>query len=285
MNQEPGIVSIQSQLVFGHAGNSAAVFPLQCAGLPVSPVPTVVYSNNPHYSSMAGDVMPPDEVRALLDVLLERQPPADIRAVISGYLGAAGIGHCVADFVRRVKAINPASTYVLDPVIGSREVGDVTDAETTTAIRERLLPLADIVVPNDHELQRLTGRSTDTPAAAGEAARALIEGGASEVVATGIGAHDAGTLDCVLVTAAGTWTIETPRLPVQPVGTGDVVTALYAASRLQGRSAPDAFACAVAGTYAVVEAMHARGLRELPLVQMGPSLFAPRRRFAVTRVD
>lgn len=281
MTQEPGVVSIQSQLVFGHAGNSAAVFPLEQAGIPVCAVPTVLFSNNPHYPSMVGDVIPSAQVGALLTALLERQPPANIRAVISGFLGAAGIPSHIATFVGEVQAGNRDSLYVLDPVIGSREVGDVADGATVAGIRDVLLPLADIVVPNDYELERLSGRPTDTPVRARGAAEQLLAGGASEVVVTGIGAAGADTLDCIAVTPDAAWQIETPRLPVQPVGTGDVVTALYTTARLQGDHVAEALALAVAGTFAVVEAMAVRGLRELPLVQCGPLLHDPPRRFPV----
>ena len=281
MNQEPGVVSIQSQLVFGHAGNSAAVFPLEYAGIPVCAVPTVLFSNNPHYPSMVGDVIPPAQVGELLTALLDRQPPANIRAAISGFLGAAGIPPHIATFVEAVQAGNADSLYVLDPVMGSREVGDVVDAATFAGIRDLLLPLADIVVPNDYELERLTGLPTDTPARARVAAEQLLAGGASEVVVTGIGPSGADTLDCIAVTADAAWQIETPRLPVQPVGTGDVVTALYTAARLQSRPVDEALARAVSGTFAVVASMHARGLREMPLAQCGPMLYDPPRRFSV----
>lgn len=271
MNQEPGVVSIQSQLVFGHAGNSAAVLPLERAGIPVSPVPTVLYSNTPHYPSLSGDVLPPDNVRALLAALLERQPPSHVRAVISGYLGAAGMAGCVAGFVREVKAGNPEAIYVLDPVIGSREVGDVADAETFAAIRDQLLPLADIVVPNDYELYRLTGRSTATPAAAEEAARELIGAGAAEVVVTGIGDPEAGTLDCIAVSAAGAWGVATPRLPVQPVGTGDVLTALYTAARLRAEAPAAALATAVSGRSPWSRACGNGGCANCPWPRWGPA--------------
>jgi len=279
MNQEPGVVSIQSQLVFGHAGNSAAVFALECAGIPVHPVPTVLFSNNPHYESMAGEAIEPATLEALLAALLERQPPAGIRATLSGFLGGAGVIPAIAGFVDRVRAGNPGSLYVLDPVIGSREVGDVVDQATFGGIRDELLPRADIVVPNDHELARLTGLPTDTPAAAARAGRRLLAGRAREVLVTGIGPVAGDHLDCVVVTAEGAWQVGTPRLPVQPVGTGDVITAVYAASRLAATEPVAAMAHAVAATFVLVQAMQARGLRELPLAQLGPALRSPPRAF------
>lgn len=243
------------------------------------PVPTVLFSNNPHYPSMAGDPFDPERVGALLDALLERQPPAQIRAVVSGFIGSADLPARIAAFVERVKADNPECLYVLDPVIGSHEVGDVVGPELFAAIRDQLLPLADVVVPNDYELQRLTRLPADTPAAARLAADRLIEGGATEVVATGIGAATAETLDCIAVTSDAARSVETPRLPVQPIGTGDVVTALYTAARLQHQPVAEALGTAVSGTFAVVEGMTARGLREMPLAQLAWALYQPPRRF------
>lgn len=279
MNQEAGVVSIQSQLVFGHAGNSAAVFPLEYAGIPVFPVPTVLYSNNPHYPSMTGDAIEPDRFGALLDSLLERQPPSRIRAVISGFLGSAELPTRIAAFIERVKAGNPGCLFVLDPVIGSHEIGDIAGPDLFAGFRDRLLPLADIVVANDFELERLTGMTTDTPAASRVAADWLLEGSASEVVVTGIGAATAATLDCIAAADGRAWRVETPRLPVQPIGTGDLITALYTAARLDGQPVAEALGAAASGTFAVVEGVHARGLRELPLAQLGPALYRPARRF------
>ena len=41
------VISIQSQVAFGHVGNSAAVFPLQMHGIDVVAVPTTLLSNRP----------------------------------------------------------------------------------------------------------------------------------------------------------------------------------------------------------------------------------------------
>jgi len=44
-----GIISIQSHVVYGHAGNSSAVFPLQRMGFEVWPIHTVQFSNHTQY--------------------------------------------------------------------------------------------------------------------------------------------------------------------------------------------------------------------------------------------
>jgi pyridoxine kinase len=181
--------------------------------------------------------------------------------------------------VDEVKAGNSNCPYVLDPVLGSRDVGDIADHDTFRGIHDILLPRADVVIPNDYELERLAGLAVVTPDAAKKAAGLLIERGVQEVVVTGIGARDAATLDCIVVTRVGAWRVATPRLPVRPVGTGDLLTALYTAARLQARSPVDALSRSVSGTSAIVEDGWARNLYELPLAQYGAALYRPGRYF------
>ena len=56
------VVSIQSAVAYGHAGNSSAVFPLQRSGVDVWPVYTVNFSNHTGYGSWRGKAIPAEEV-------------------------------------------------------------------------------------------------------------------------------------------------------------------------------------------------------------------------------
>ena len=51
------VISIQSQVAFGHVGNSAAVFPMQMHGIDVVAVPTTLLSNRPGYPTIRGRVL------------------------------------------------------------------------------------------------------------------------------------------------------------------------------------------------------------------------------------
>lgn len=51
------VISIQSQVVYGHVGNSAAVFPMQMYGINVMTVPTTLLSNRPRYPTIRGRVL------------------------------------------------------------------------------------------------------------------------------------------------------------------------------------------------------------------------------------
>jgi pyridoxine kinase len=114
------VISIQSQVVHGHVGNSAAVFPLQAWGIEVAAVPTALLSNHPHYSSMRGGVLDAKFVRDLLVGVEERGRVDTCKVLISGYLGSRAIAEAVIDFVRRAKARNPNLLYLMRSGHGRR---------------------------------------------------------------------------------------------------------------------------------------------------------------------
>src|SRR5258708_39005134 len=146
------VISIQSQIAFGHVGNSAAVFPMQMHGIDVIGVPTTLLSNRPGYPSIRGRVLDAQLVADLLRGVWERGAVDSCDMILSGYLGSAEIGEVVADFVARAKthnkARNPALTYCCDPVLGDRDRGLFVAADIPALVRDRLCPLADIITPN-----------------------------------------------------------------------------------------------------------------------------------------
>jgi pyridoxine kinase len=83
------VIAIQSQVVHGHVGNRAAVFPLQARGIEVAAVPTTLLSNHPHYSSIRGGVLDAELVRDLLMGVEERGLVDTCKILISGFLGSA----------------------------------------------------------------------------------------------------------------------------------------------------------------------------------------------------
>src|SRR5690242_5640260 len=153
----PSIISIQSQVAFGHVGNSAAVFPMQMHGIDVVAVPTTLLSNRPGYPTIRGRVLEAELVADLLVGIEERGAVERADMIMSGYLGSAEIASVVAGFVTRAKALNPALRYTLDPVLGDRDRGLFVREEIPRLVRDRLLPLADIITPNHFEFETLCG--------------------------------------------------------------------------------------------------------------------------------
>jgi len=117
------VISIQSQVAWGHVGNSAAVFPMQMHGIDVIAVPTTLLSNRPGYPTIRGRVLDAQLIADLLLGIEERGAVDTAQMILSGYLGSADNAVVVADFVARAKARNPALAYCCDPVHLHRKHG------------------------------------------------------------------------------------------------------------------------------------------------------------------
>lgn len=92
MPRTPHLLAIQSHVVFGHAGNAAAVFPMQRIGINVWPLNTVQFSNHTQYGRWTGQVLPPEQIPALVDGIAGIGELGNCDAVLSGYLGSAAQG-------------------------------------------------------------------------------------------------------------------------------------------------------------------------------------------------
>src|SRR5690606_10779190 len=156
------ILSIQSAVAHGHVGNSAAVFPLQRIGVDVLPVYTVNFSNHTGYGAWRGPLIDPSDVRDVITGIEERDVFPQIDAVLSGYQGGEGIGDVIIDAVARVKAANPKALYACDPVMGNAKSGCFVAPAIPELLRERVVPVADIITPNQFELGFLTRTEPDT---------------------------------------------------------------------------------------------------------------------------
>lgn len=155
------ILSIQSSVAYGYAGNSAATFPLQRLGHQVWPVLTVHFSNHTGYGSFRGTVFEPSVVADVVRGVGERGVFPDVDIVLSGYLGSPGVAEVVLDAARAVKAANPAAVYCCDPVMGDLGKGMFVQRDLPELIRSRVVPAADVLTPNAFELAYLAGSGGD----------------------------------------------------------------------------------------------------------------------------
>src|SRR5262252_8434743 len=179
-----GVISIQSQVAYGHVGNSAAVFPMQMHGIDVIAVPTTLLSNRPGYPTIRGRVLEAELVADLLQGIEERGAVETSSMILSGYLGSPDVAAVVAEFVERAKARNPALRYACDPVLGDRDRGLFVHADIPPFLRDRLCPLADIITPNHFEFEWLCGAEARTMDAVIARAAGLIARGPATVVVT-----------------------------------------------------------------------------------------------------
>jgi pyridoxine kinase len=148
------------------------------------------------------------------------------------------------------------------------------------AIRERLLPLADIVTPNRYELGWLAGQSVDD----NEAIVAAIDSlGVREAAVTSAHAP-ASEIGTLVVTPDATDFVTHRRLADVPHGTGDLFAALYLGHRLGGRPPVDAAAQASSSVLRLIELAAATGADEMPLAAGQAALLAATEGVAVSPV-
>ena len=117
------ILSIQSHVVFGHAGNSAAEFPMRRMGVNVWPLNTVQFSNHTQYGQWTGCVMPASHLTEIAQGIANIEQLQRCDAVLSGYIGSPEQGDHILEIVRQVKQANPNAWYFCDPVMGHPEKG------------------------------------------------------------------------------------------------------------------------------------------------------------------
>jgi pyridoxine kinase len=280
------ILSIQSSVAYGHVGNSAAAFLLMRLGVEVYPVLTVHYSNTTAYGTWRGPVLSVDDIRDVILGIDERGALTDVDAVLTGYQGSAAIGEAVLDAVALVRLRNPKAIYCCDPVMGDVGRGFFVAAGIPEMYRDRIVPQADIITPNQFELEFLTGKPAGTLDELLAAADALRAEGPKVVVITSAVTSDLNDdqVSMLAVTADGAWVVSTPKLAPTFTGSGDITSAAFLAMYLELGSVPDALAKTAAIVYAVLEITAASGHRELRLVKAQDAIVSPTHSFAARQI-
>jgi pyridoxine kinase len=284
------ILSIQSAVAYGHVGNSAAVFPLQRIGVEVLPVYTVNFSNHTGYGAWRGPVINPADVRDVLLGIEERGAFADIDVVLSGYQGDEGIADVILDTVARVKAANPAAVYSCDPVMGNATSGCFVAPAIPVLLRDRVVPAADIITPNQFELGFLTHTEPDTLDSTLAAVDIVRATGPRTVLVTSVQRPerntdtDTDTIEMLAVDDSGAWIVKTPRIPLKANGSGDVTAALFTAHYRRTGDLADALARATSSVFDLLTRTHESGERELQLVESQEAYANPRMQFEVQQV-
>ncbi|MEP6798547.1 MAG: pyridoxal kinase PdxY [Lapillicoccus sp.] len=276
------ILSIQSHVAYGHAGNSAAVFPLQRLGHDVYPVLTVTFSNHTGYGTTRGPLVAPADVAEVINGIEDRGAFPTIDAVLSGYQGAEAVGQVVLDAVARVKAANPAAIYCCDPVMGDTGRGFYVREGIPEFMRDNVIPRADIATPNQFELEFLSGRAIATQADLLAAVATVRSAGPSTVLVTSVLTDDTpvGSIQMVCVSDEGAWSVTTPLLDLTVRGGGDATAAIFLAHILTD-GPRTALSRTAASMYAVLEATSAAGREEMMLIPAQEAIAHPDERFEV----
>lgn len=280
------ILSIQSSVSYGHVGNSAAVFPLQRMGHEVMPVYTVVFSNHTGYGSWGGPLLTGDNVRDIVRGIDDRGGLNDVQLVLSGYQGGNDIGDAILDAVALVKQRNPEAIYACDPVLGSASSGCFVAPEVQSLIRDRVVPQADLITPNQFELGFITGTDPLTLEDTLASVDQVRARGPQTVLVTSVMRPDRpeGTIEMLAVDGDGAWIVQTPHLPFKANGSGDVTTALFATLLRESGDLAGSLARTAASVFELLENTINSGERELQLIESQEAYVHPTHAFEVHRV-
>ena len=263
------VMSIQSTVVYGHVGSTAAALPLHGLGFDVWALPTVVYSSHAGYPGVRGRRTPVSELRELLAGLEALGRLDCCEAVLSGYLGSPSTWSVVLEALAAVRRERPGAWYVCDPVLGDE--GELyLPAELVRTFREEAVPRADLLVPNRFELEWLVDRPVRTVAEAVAAAAELHAAGAREVVVKGLVLDHEGrpTQHVVGLDDDGAWLARAPHIAEFWSGSGDVFTALVAGLRLAGTPLDETVARGTALMEQLIARTFELGSPELRMVEI-----------------
>jgi pyridoxine kinase len=266
------VIVVSSHVARGSVGNRGVVFALETLGHPVWAVPTVILPWHPGHGRATRIVPEPKEFAALMKDLGKARWLGEVGAVLSGYLGDAGQADSVASLVSAVRSKNPRALYLCDPVLGDSAGLYVAD-ETAAAIRDVLIPIADIATPNRFELEWLSG-STKLEDLRSVIAAALDLGPRTMLV-TSAPAMLAGSIGNLLLTSSEALLAEHRIIDKPPNGLGDLTAAVYLARLLAGQAAAKALQSTVATVFEILARTAKRGGDELQLETDAQSLSHP----------
>lgn len=280
------VLSIQSHVAYGHVGNSSAVFPMQRLGVEVWPIHTVQFSNHTGYGSWKGRVVDGPAIEELVEGIADRGVLQACDGVLSGYMGSADIGNAILSTLSRVRALNPAALYCCDPVIGDVGRGVFVRPGVPEFMRDHAVPAADIITPNQFELEYLSGIGTDSLAGVKDAIAAVHRLGPKVVLVTSIETRDMppDALDLIAGEGGRFWRVRTPKLSLNVNGAGDAIAALFFVHYARSRSAETALVESSASIFGLLKRTAEAGSREILTVAAQDEFVSPTRRFPAEEI-
>lgn len=265
------IVAISSHVVRGSVGNRAIVFALETMGFRVWSLPTVILPWHPGHGPSTRITPPDSQFAAAVKDMGTSRWSGSVKAVVTGYFGSVDQLAPVARLVRKLKEANPGLIFVCDPVIGDSG-GLYVKTEVAEAIRDHLIPIADVATPNRYELGWLCGAALETNNEIIEAALSL---GPRRVLVTSAVPMMAGGIGNLLLTERLALLAEHRMVGNPPNGLGDLTSALFLARLMRGDSEEKALQMTTASVFEILARSVKRGADELMLFEDYSSFLTP----------
>jgi pyridoxine kinase len=201
-------------------------------------------------------------------------------------MGSADIGTAILGAVARVRGANPKALYCCDPVIGDVGRGVFVRPGIPEFMREKAVPVADIITPNQFEIEYLSGMEVTTLESAKEAVSAVQTLGPDVVLVTSLSTRETppDAIDLLAGEGGRFWRVRTPRLSLHVNGAGDAISALFFVHYARSQSAALALGEAAASTYGLLKRTADAGSREILTVEAQNEFVAPSQRFLVEDV-
>lgn len=256
------VLILGSHVASSRVGGTLASLALALSPFEIEPihVPTTLLGRHPGWGVPGGGAVPNALFSGMLEGVAANGLFAGIDAVLTNYFASPAQIEIAARAIDAVKAANPRTIVLIDPVMGDEPDGLYVSGQNATALGEHLVLRADYLTPNLWELGYMTGLPTQTLPQIRCAAQTL----GRPTLVTSVRADDG--LGAMLVDGHGAWLAVHPEAKTAPKGTGDLFAALFLGHILHGRLPRDAMARALAGVSTLVETSSAWGTSDLPII-------------------
>lgn len=265
------IITISSIVMRGSVGNRASALALETLGFPVWLVPTIALPWHPGHGRSTALKFDDSAFANALSELADCEWKDEVKAVLTGYFASAEQVKATASLIKALKKLNENILVVCDPVMGD-EAGLYVSNDIAQAIKDLLIPLADVVTPNRDELAWLTNMPVLSNQQILDASKLL---GVKKVLVTSAISMIANNTGNLLVTEQKAILAEHRSIQNPPNGLGDLTAALFLARLLQGFDDEKGLQLATSSVFEILASSVKRGANILTIEAELPSLSTP----------
>ncbi|GEM80352.1 pyridoxal kinase [Vibrio superstes] len=282
------IISIQPQVVYGHVGNSSAVFPMQRMGIEVLQLDTLQLAKTPRTDHDWADYKNVEnEIGALIQGVDAIHELDHCGALISGYLDNVKQVEELYLSVAKLKKRNRSALYVCHAAMYLSNNTQVISDEVKQALIKELVPIADIVVVNQHELSAIADVKPADQQQVIEACEQILNLGVRYVIVKDLDMLSNDVESMLMVTNRNSFKVECPKLHFDDpiIGLGDLISAVFAASIVNGVNPISAFSHTCNAAYGILKITEEHNSCELQTVAGQYEFVEPTYELPVIKVE